>query len=282
MSIEDIEKNALEEEIERQILEHVSTTIPESLREQIKQEVSEELRQELGAELRRELRREISEKRKIPKITSQLRRHILSMPLEIMACSGIMIWGKRIRSLVFTTDIAIIRNCNADAVLAVYPFTPQQVISDSIIQASYIPVFAGVGGGTTQGLRSITLAQDAEAQGAMGLVVNAPMSNSDITGIRDHVDIPVVVTVLNENTDIGARLEAGASILNVSAAARTPYVVECIRKDFPDVPIIATGGPTPETIKRTVQAGANAISYTPPTTQELFSSMMADYRSREL
>ena len=88
------------------------------------------------------------------------------------------------------------------------------------------------------------------------------------------------MTVLNEHTDIQARLEAGASILNVSAAARTPEVVRRIREKFPDVPIIATGGPTPESISATVEAGANAISYTPPTTKELFSQMMEDYRER--
>ncbi len=35
-------------------------------------------------------------------------------------------------------------------------------------------------------------------------------------------------------------------------------------------PIIATGGPTEESILRTIQAGANAITYTPPTTGQLF------------
>ncbi|MGI5936516.1 MAG: hydrolase [Oscillospiraceae bacterium] len=222
-----------------------------------------------------------SETKKIPRIHSKLRRHIVSMPDEIWKASGILIWGRRIKSLVFTTDIAIIRNCNADAVLAVYPFTPQQVISDAIIQASSIPVFCGVGGGTTQGSRVVALAQDAEAQGAMGLVVNAPISNEDIRAVAQVVDIPIVVTVLNEHTDIDKRLEAGASILNVSAAEDTPRVVEIIRKRYPDLPIIATGGPTGETIRRTVEAGANAISYTPPTTKELFSSMMMDYRNRE-
>ena len=88
------------------------------------------------------------------------------------------------------------------------------------------------------------------------------------------------MTVLNEHTDIAARLAAGASILNVSAASRTPEVVSRIREKFPDVPIIATGGPTPESISATVEAGANAISYTPPTTKELFSQMMEDYRER--
>ena len=222
----------------------------------------------------------MEQKKTIPHISSKLRHHILEVPNEARACSGIVINGKRIKTLVFTTDIAIIRNCSADAVLAVYPFTPQPTISDAILRYSSLPVFCGVGGGTTQGIRTTQLAWDAEAQGAMAVVVNAPMGNLDIERISNYIDIPLVVTVLSEHTDIEARLAAGASILNVSAAARTPEVVRRIRERFPDVPIIATGGPTPETITETVAAGANAISYTPPTTKELFSRMMEDYRER--
>ena len=81
--------------------------------------------------------------KKPPRIDTRLRKHIVTMPEEIWSASGIVIWGRRIKSLVFSTDIAIIRNCNADAVLAVYPFTPQQVITNSIISASSIPVFCG-------------------------------------------------------------------------------------------------------------------------------------------
>lgn len=66
-----------------------------------------------------------------PEISSKLRHNILKLPEEIRRCSGIVIFGRRIKSLVFTTDIAIIRNCDADAVFAVYPFTPQQTISDA-------------------------------------------------------------------------------------------------------------------------------------------------------
>ena len=220
-------------------------------------------------------------KKQIPQVESRLRHHILEMPKEILKASGIVIFGRRIKSLVFTTDLAIIKNCDADAVFAVYPFTPQQSISDAIIKASYIPVFCGVGGGTTQGMRTAMLAWDAEAQGAMAVVVNAPMSNEDIRRISRCVDIPIVVTVLNEHTDIAARLDAGATILNVSAAERTPEVIRAIRKDFSMIPIIGTGGPTGESIRRTIEAGANAISYTPPTTKELFSRMMDDYRTRE-
>ena len=217
----------------------------------------------------------------IPMISSKLRHHILRVPSVVRDASGIVINGHRIKSLVFTTDIAIIRNCNADAVLAVYPFTPQPTISSSVLRYSSLPVFCGVGGGTTQGIRTLQLAWDAETEGAMGVVVNAPIGNEDVQRISNYIDIPLVVTVVSEKTDIGARLEAGASILNVSAAARTPDVVRAIRRDFPDVPIIATGGGQEDSIKRTIDAGANAISYTPPTTKELFSSLMDDYRNRE-
>ena len=121
--------------------------------------------------------------KQIPSIASRLRHNILEMPKEIRKASGIVIYGRRIKSLVFTTDLAIIKNCDADAVFAVYPFTPQQSISDAIIKASYVPVFCGVGGGTTRGLRTISLAKDVECQGAMGVVLNAPISNEDLWAV---------------------------------------------------------------------------------------------------
>lgn len=217
-------------------------------------------------------------RKQVPAIESRLRHNILEMPKEIRKASGISIYGRRIKSLVFTTDLAIIKNCDADAVFAVYPFTPQQSISDAIIKASYIPVFCGVGGGTTQGIRTVSLAKDAESQGAMGVVLNAPINNINLLAVSRSVDIPVIITVVDDKTDIAARLEAGASILNVAAAARTPELVRTIREKFPDVPIIATGGNKPDTILATIEAGANAITYTPPSAQELFKTMMTKYR----
>ena len=222
----------------------------------------------------------LDREKKIPHVKTKLRsHHIVTMPDEIYAASGIVIMGRRIKSLIFSTDIAIIRNCNADAVLAVYPFTPQQVIADAIVSTSSLPVFCGVGGGTTTGARVVMLAKDAEAFGAMAVVVNAPTTNDVIAQIADIIDIPIVVTVLDENTDIDARLEAGATIFNVSAAARTPEVVRILRERYPDLPIIATGGPSKESIRETVAAGANAISFTPPTAEELFHGLMTRYRN---
>ncbi|MFR6481516.1 MAG: hydrolase [Anaerotignum faecicola] len=222
----------------------------------------------------------LDRKKKIPHVKTKLRsHHIVTMPDEIYAASGIVIMGRRIKSLIFSTDIAIIRNCNADAVLAVYPFTPQQIIADAIVSTSSLPVFCGVGGGTTTGARVVMLAKDAEAFGAMAVVVNAPTTNDVIAQIADIIDIPIVVTVLDENTDIDARLEAGATIFNVSAAARTPEVVRILRERYPDLPIIATGGPSQESIRETVAAGANAISFTPPTAEELFHGLMTRYRN---
>lgn len=221
---------------------------------------------------------EITAKTTAPSISSALRHNILKMPEEARKASGIIIYGRKIKTLVFTTDIAIIRNCDADAVFAVYPFTPQQAISDALIKASYVPVFCGVGGGTTKGIRTVALAKDVECQGAMGVVLNAPISNLNLIAVRKAVDIPVIITVVNEDTDIAARLASGASIINVAGASKTPDIVAKIRKKFPDVPIIASGGSSEESVRKTVEAGANAITYTPPSTQELFRTLMEKYR----
>lgn len=219
--------------------------------------------------------------REIPRISGTLRAKCLQIPEVIWQAKGIVVMGRRIKSVLFSTDIAIIRNCNADAVLAVYPFTPQQIISQSIINASSIPVFCGVGGGMTNGFRSALIAKDAEAQGAFGVVVNAPMSNDNIKLIKKVIDIPVVATVINNSVDVQARLDAGVSVLNVTAAAKTPQLVREIRKEFPKVPIIATGGPTDASILETIEAGANTISYTPPSTAEIFGDIMDSYREEK-
>ena len=90
----------------------------------------------------------------VPVYEGNLRKHTLSVPRCISECSGIRVFGRRIKSLVFSTDVAIIKNINADAVIAVYPFTPQPSITQAIIGISEVPVFCGVGGGLTNGVRS--------------------------------------------------------------------------------------------------------------------------------
>ena len=202
-------------------------------------------------------------------VEGTLRKVALKVPEAIYDCSGIQIFGKRIKSLVFTTDVSILRNVNADAAIAVYPFTPQPIITQALLLAADLPVFVGVGGGLTQGQRVVNLAAYAEMQGAMGVVVNAPTANEVIEKVAAAVDIPVVVTVARADEDFRARVEAGAGIFNVSAAARTPEVVAAIR---------ALYGATDESIRATITAGANAISWTPPTCADLFKRIMAAYR----
>ena len=216
--------------------------------------------------------------RHVPRITGELRAHILEMPDEIYQASGMVVLGKRLKSVVFSTDIAIIRNCNADAVLAVYPFTPQPSISQAILNVSDLPVFVGVGGGLTQGNRMAHMAAFAEMQGAMGVVANHPTSLDHLRTVARTVDIPLISTVVRPDTDFAARVEAGVSIFNVSAAADTPAIVAEIRALYPDMPIIATGGPTDETIAATIEAGANAITWTPPASAEIFRGIMERYR----
>lgn len=216
--------------------------------------------------------------KKVPEIKGTLRSHVIEVPSCIRECSGIKIFGKRIKSLLFTTDVAIIKNTNADAIIAVYPFTPQPIITQALVMAADVPVFCGVGGGITQGKRVVNLALDAEFKGAMGVVVNAPTSNEIIKKVRESIDIPVIVTIVSECENVEERIESGATILNVSGGKNTPRIVKKIRERYPEFPIIATGGPTEESIRQTIEAGANAITYTPPPSGDVMGDLMDKYR----
>lgn len=222
------------------------------------------------------------DKRTAPVITTNLRGHMIEVPEVIRKATGIVILGKRIKSLIFSTDVAVIKNTNADAVMSVYPFTPQPIITQSLINASDVPVFCGVGGGTTTGKRVINLALDAEFKGAIGVVLNSPTKNEILSGVRDVIDIPIVITVISEEDDIDARIAAGATILNVSGAKNTARIVRKIREKYPEFPIIATGGPTEESILETIEAGANAITYTPPSNTEIMKRLMDKYRGESI
>lgn len=215
----------------------------------------------------------------VPQFDGYLRKNIIEMPKCIRQCSGIIVLGKKIKSILFSTDVAIIRNHNADAIIAVYPFTPQPAITHALIAAADVPIFCGVGGGLTKGERSVEIALHAEFQGALGVVLNHPAKNELISRIKDKIEIPIIVTVVKEADDFEGRIKAGVDFFNVSGAAATADIVRKIRSISPTVGIIATGGRSEADIVKTIEAGANAITYTPPSTAEIFRSIMEDYRS---
>src|SRR5690606_34697275 len=168
--------------------------------------------------------------KKIPSFESRLRTNIVTVPEVIDQCSGIRVFGQLLKSFLFSTDVAIIRNTNANAIIAVYPFTPQPLITDALILASDKPIFCGVGGGLTTGKRSVELALHAEFQGALGVVLNKPTPNELIQRLKAKIDIPVTIPVVSTKDDIKGRIDAGVDIFNVSGAAKTTDIIRKIRE----------------------------------------------------
>lgn len=215
----------------------------------------------------------------IPVIETTLRLRIIKVPEVIREASGIIIKGKKIKSVLFSTDVAAIRNHNADALIAVYPFTPELAVTKAVLDVATVPVFCGVGGGITTGKRSIEIAFHAELFGAAAVVLNTPAKPEIFREMKETVDIPLIATVASINDNYTEKVKAGANIINVSGGKYSPEIVCEIRKNLGDeFPIIATGGSDSDTIKRTIEAGANAISYTPPSNAEIFQEIMKKYR----
>lgn len=225
----------------------------------------------------------IKKEKFVPDIMTPLKQDIIALPNVIRNASGIRIFGRRIKSIIYTTDVAIIKNTDADAILGVYPFTPENTIIESISNVANVPVFSGIGGGITNGERSADLAIFAEARGSIAVVLNAPANVETIKLVKKRVDIPIVYTVVSEYSDIDERIRAGVDIFNVSGGKDTIKIIKKIRDKYPQFPIIATGGNTEESILATIEAGANAITYTPELAQSRkFQTKMEHYRIKEL
>ena len=214
-------------------------------------------------------------------IEGRLRKTPLRVPDNYEECSGFTLFGRRIRTLLYSTDVAAIRNSNADAIFAVYPFTAQPAITQALLTVAEAPLFVGVGGGTTTGRRAAELAAVSEMQGAAGVVLNSPATPEMVAQVASTVDIPVIATITRFDNEAAEKIQSGARVINVAAGRRTPEVIAELRAAFPALPIIATGGRDDATAAATIAAGANALIWAPPSVVELQRDMMVRYRERE-
>lgn len=218
--------------------------------------------------------------KKIPEVVSPLRSSIIEMPDIIRKASGIVIYGKRIKSIVYSLDVSLIANTDADAILCVYPFTPNTQILNAVSLVAKAPILVGVGGGLTQGERSARLASHAEENNATAIVLNGPVTVETTEMVRQYVDIPIIYTVIDKSRKLQPYIDAGVNIFNVSGGKDTVELVEWVREQYPDIPIIASGGKTDESIEATINAGANAITYTAyGMMEQYFHEKMETYRN---
>lgn len=218
--------------------------------------------------------------KKIPEVVSPLRSSIIEMPDIIRKASGIVIYGKRIKSIVYSLDVSLIANTDADAILCVYPFTPNTQILNAVSLVAKAPILVGVGGGLTQGERSARLASHAEENNATAIVLNGPVTVETTQMVRQYVDIPIIYTVIDKSRELQPYIDAGVNIFNVSGGKDTVELVKWVREQYPDIPIIASGGKSDKSIEDTINAGANAITYTAyGMMEQYFHEKMETYRT---
>ncbi|MFB9079166.1 hypothetical protein ACFFLS_03860 [Flavobacterium procerum] len=201
---------------------------------------------------------------------------------EIIAnnCEGLQLGGKVLKSFLFSTDMALIENNDADAVLAVYPFSPSVKIIKTLIEFSDKPVICGVGGGTTKGKKSLEMAMYAEQAGAAGIIVNIPFENKDLKKIREKIKIPIIASIASSDYNfLKSKMDAGVDIFHVTGGIHTNAILKSIANIFPGFPIMATGGKSMESIEEAIKAGSKAIVLSPPSNKDLFKSLMIKYRS---
>lgn len=194
-------------------------------------------------------------------------------------CQGLVLKNENVKSFLFSTDMALIENNDADAILAVYPFPPSPKIIKTLIDFAGKPIVCGVGGGTTKGKKSLEVAIYAEEVGAAGIIVNVPFENKDIKKIREKVSLPIIATVTSSDYNfLKGKIDAGVTIFHVSGGANTSKIVKEITDQFPDFPVMATGGKSLDSIRESIDSGSRAIVLSPPSNKDLFKTVMDKYR----
>lgn len=221
----------------------------------------------------------MQEKKPIKCMSSKLREHIIEMPKVIRKAPGFSLYGTRIKSLIYSSDVSVIANTDADAVFSVYPFTYETSILKAIKMVAKVPILAGVGGGLTHGEYCGNLAFSAQENGAEAVVLNGPVDLTTVHAVRKTVDIPVVYTVIDKSRELQPYIDAGVNMFNVSGGDKTIDLVKWVREQYPDMIIIASGGKTDESILATIEAGADAITYTTyGKAEQYFQQKMESYR----
>lgn len=125
----------------------------------------------------------------------------------------------------------------------------------------------------------LRLASHAEENNATAIVLNGPVTVDTAKMVREYVDIPVIYTVIDKTRDLQPYIDAGVNIFNVSGGEDTVELVKWVREQYPDFPIIASGGKSDESIEATIDAGANAITYTAyGMMEQYFHRKMETYR----
>lgn len=200
------------------------------------------------------------------------------IPEAIHESSGILIGNHKIQSVLLSTDLSFIANLNIDSVLVIHPFDPTERLNSTIREFCEGPVFMGVGGGFQQKKQMMKLAVSADENGADGIVISRPTDPEIIQKIREKVSHKLIYSILIKGENIHQLVDAGVDILNISTGENTAQTIRSIRQDFPDIPIMANGGPFDSTIRETIAAGADAIVYNPPTATEMMRSIFDEIR----
>ncbi len=161
-------------------------------------------------------------------------------------------------------------------------FEKSNTIDRAVIEFSQSPVFCDIGGGLLWEETTIKSAVGAFEAGAAGVVISKPTSPEIINRIRAEVEGKLIYTVIFNKEPVDELADAGVDIFNVSTGESTAETVFMIRELFPEIPIMANGGPYDSTIFHTIEMGADAIVFNPPTATEILRSVFDGYRNGTL
>ncbi|SMO51658.1 hypothetical protein [Gracilimonas mengyeensis] len=200
------------------------------------------------------------------------------IPESITHSPGIRFGDHLIKSVLLSTDLSYIQSLHADAVMIMNPFEKSSKLDKVIIDFSNKPVFCDAGGGFLREEQTIQSAKTAFEIGASGVVISKPTSPDIIARIRKEITGKLIYTVMYDGEEVEELADAGVDVFNIATGEYTAESVAKVKELVPNVPVMASGGPYDSTILETIEMGADAIVFNPPTATEILRSVFDEYR----
>ncbi len=157
---------------------------------------------------------------------------VLAVPEVMRTAPGIAIQGRKIRSLVFSTDLAVICHCDADAVLAVYPFTCQVVNTSipvesisALVEKVAVPVCV-----TACAADDVVHRQIAAGASIVNVAAGARTPQVVEALRQEYPDLPIIATGGPTDDAIRATIAAGADAVSWTPPAIADLEREVMEK----------------------------------------------------
>lgn len=184
-------------------------------------------------------------------------------PLLYPVPQGIWLGGRKVHSLLVTTDFYDMIMTDADAILADFYWIPPQRKLHELFSVVRKPVVIYVRKNFFVRPKLTATIKRLEVAGAAGLFVGRRFRLAELKQACLASSVPVFAASRPKIEDIKSKIDAGVFAVCIQAKRITGKFMELMRHSFPNIPVIAFCNRSERLVGESVKSGPDAVFFRP-------------------